>query len=411
MSLYICERCNYSTRIKCNYQTHLKRKKPCVFKTKSMLIIEKQEIEPETIVSNKRVNDSKITNIDSKTKESKLTCEYCLKIFSRRNNLPRHYLVCKAKKLMQDNEEILRLKSELEHTKSLLLKSNNMSVQTENKRDNNSSINGNQNTNITGNQNTVINNNISINNYMTPERVIDIFEKHYNIDTLSGRDKALAAFVIKHFLLGEDKPVYLCTDRSRKIFRFEDENGDLVQDLNAQILIKLTTHGFDTIKKSFNKQIKLLDNKIFNSKNQHVKKELVKKKDILDKEFKSILNITRDGLPYQTQLSKSLPNTILNRNKLIPLNERELSDEKTFKNKQEMEDPLVREIINLSASKVDPERYIIKKIIGLSTDDLDDKLYRNIINCKKEYISSNMLVIPQELKNKKNKYIRYIKLP
>lgn len=71
---------------------------------------------------------------------------------------------------------------------------------------------------ITNNIEQQINNHnhISITNYLTEERVKETFSEKFTIESLLGSQKELANFTIDNFLTGKDKPIYLCTDRSRK---------------------------------------------------------------------------------------------------------------------------------------------------------------------------------------------------
>ena len=52
---------------------------------------------------------------------------------------------------------------------------------------------------ITNNVTNNITNNLTILTYMTPDRVKEIFDNHYTLDTFLGNEKALADFTLKYF--------------------------------------------------------------------------------------------------------------------------------------------------------------------------------------------------------------------
>ena len=93
----------------------------------------------------------------------------------------------------------------------------------------------------------IINNHISITNYMTPERVKEIFSENFTLETLLGSQKELANFTVDNFLLGKDRPIYICTDRSRKKFAFVNEDGKQVEDVNCEKLVRLIIPGFTKV--------------------------------------------------------------------------------------------------------------------------------------------------------------------
>jgi hypothetical protein len=85
------------------------------------------------------------------------TCEYCLKTYSRKDNLTKHLKTCKKKKesemlAITQNEKIIKMEKESENMKKEIEKLKNFNIQTQN--------------NITTNNNNINNSkNIIINNY------------------------------------------------------------------------------------------------------------------------------------------------------------------------------------------------------------------------------------------------------
>jgi phenylalanyl-tRNA synthetase alpha subunit len=109
-------------------------------------------------------------------------------------------------KLKELSEKEEHKEMELEQLKEKLKQTEN-ELHIERKKEHSPQISNTINQNIT---------NITIYQVMTPEHVLDVFQKHYSIDTLLGGQKALARFVHDGFL--KESPVYVCGDRSRQKF-------------------------------------------------------------------------------------------------------------------------------------------------------------------------------------------------
>ena len=176
---YKCFRCGYIASQRCNFKNHLNRKNICapILEDISIEIIKKHykfadPPNPLQITPNNSKtppnpendpppNSLQITPNNSKTfifpskitpyGVNKATCEYCLREFTRRDNLTKHLKICKSKK---KNEELVLLQSNKimemeEEIKKLKLNQNSQINQTNN--------------NITNN--ITNNNTININNY------------------------------------------------------------------------------------------------------------------------------------------------------------------------------------------------------------------------------------------------------
>ena len=122
MKNYECPRCGYSTHILTIYLRHLKRKNICdpiLSKTNLQKEYIKYGVKDQLkITQNNSIETSKnevalkITQNNSKFNE----CKYCDKVFSRIDNLTRHYKTCNEKKKTDEAnlhmEELVRLLNE-----------------------------------------------------------------------------------------------------------------------------------------------------------------------------------------------------------------------------------------------------------------------------------------------------------
>ena len=188
--------------------------------------------------------------------------------------------------------------------------------------------------------------NISITNYLTEERVTKAFES-YTIDTLLGSQKELANFTIDHFLVGENTPVYLCTDRSRKKFFFTDTKGKLMEDANCTTLVNyIMKHGFSKIRDVC---MEALENTPVGIT-----------EEIIHKKYDSLCAIGKDGGEYQSQLGKRLPSSITDKKRLD-----ELQDDPSSVSIPSLPNPEVTTVTDEQEKViVDHEVYMMYKTIG-----------------------------------------------
>ena len=69
-----------------------------------------------------------------------------------------------------------------------------------------------------------------------------IINDKYNLDVISEGQKGVAKFATTFLLKNLDGNLnYICTDPSRKIFKYKNNSGELEKDINAQKLTDILT--------------------------------------------------------------------------------------------------------------------------------------------------------------------------
>jgi hypothetical protein len=220
-------------------------------------------------------------------------CMYCKKSLANKDNLKKHHVICKKKEKTHEFEHELKRKDEQikekeEHEREMQLKIKELEeklkqqektptkIKTQNKINN-------QTNNTIGTQN-----NITIYQVMTPEHVLDVFKKHYKLDTLLGGQKALARFVNEGFLKENATPIYTCGDRSRQKFYILHE-GKKVEDTNCEGLIELTSPGFLHVQDVY-------EEAMFNDAED--------KEEEIHNTYQDIMNISSDHQEFNAELSR-----------------------------------------------------------------------------------------------------------
>ena len=94
--------------------------------------------------------------------------------------------------------------------------------------------------------NTTINNrilNMSVLNF-NDNNVKHVIDDKYNADVIAGGQKAVAKFATNYLLTDSDGNLnYVCTDVSRKIFKFKNGLGELEKDVNAKKLTNILSEN------------------------------------------------------------------------------------------------------------------------------------------------------------------------
>ncbi len=115
---YKCERCDYECDQIISIKRHLKRKNKCKIKEGLNYLNEKELYEKSIIKKYKNTDAIKKKYEEFKKKESEnneenkkeIKCEYCFRIFTRKNNLEQHYDSCKVKSIIEGtNQELTNL--------------------------------------------------------------------------------------------------------------------------------------------------------------------------------------------------------------------------------------------------------------------------------------------------------------
>jgi hypothetical protein len=71
-----------------------------------------------------------------------------------------------------------------------------------------------------------------------------IIDNKYNADVIAGGQKAVAKFATNYLLTDSDGNLnYVCTDVSRKIFKFKNDLGELEKDVNAKKLTNILSEN------------------------------------------------------------------------------------------------------------------------------------------------------------------------
>lgn len=232
-------------------------------------------------------------------------CTFCNKTLTSLDNLHYHQRICKNKPEQTEDVSIPTLDTEPEHdpviqpvvvkvTEDVRLLQETIRKLQQQVEDlavrPTSTTTNNHTTNNHTTNNTVNHNHISIINYMNEEHVLDIFRKHFNTNDLP--EKNLADFTYKWFLKGNDKPVYLCTDPTRKRFVFINPEGKEVVDKNCSTLISLLYQAQPYIKD-------LVQDEIIDQTDDVIQS--------LRSQYHSFLNLEKDGTEYKLELCRRLP--------------------------------------------------------------------------------------------------------
>jgi hypothetical protein len=167
----------------------------------------------------------------------------------------------KIKELQEENKDILYYQNETEFYKKQIVEKNEQLIEKNNQikhlQDQIVSITKTAVSKPTTTNNNNINNkilNMSVLN-LDSENVKNIINNNYNLDVICEGQKGVAKFATNFLLKDSDGNLnYVCTDASRKIFKYKNNDGELEKDINAQKLTDI-----------------LSDNGIFNTTSQITK--------------------------------------------------------------------------------------------------------------------------------------------
>ena len=171
-------------------------------------------------------------------------CKYCKKQYSTNQRLTKHTLVCLDKhkyELNQKNLENFQLKEEneilKEKVKTIELETENRILR-EHSKDNQSTINEiakQPRVQTNNNQKILITTPIDMSKPVIQHAIQHNFSDEYLIQG----QKGVARFAFDNILKDENgKLTYICTDPSRQVFQFKDEDGMVQKDFRATKLTK-----------------------------------------------------------------------------------------------------------------------------------------------------------------------------
>lgn len=218
MDSLICQYCNKEYSSKSNLIKHQTTTKKCLNIQKSMKV---------------KISDN-------------ILCQYCERVFINKQAMIKHENICKTKKY-----EIQTLKADLEKCQIELekyklenqklkedvacLKAANKVYNEIVKNNNQITINNNNNkTNNNYSKNITFNSSLNLNDI---DKISDIINNKYNINHLLQGQKGVAHFVVENFLKDDYGNLkYICSDPSRKVFNYQNEEGNIEKDLSANKL-------------------------------------------------------------------------------------------------------------------------------------------------------------------------------
>ena len=228
--------------------------------------------------------------------EKLYACLFCEKNMTSKKRLETHLIVCKLKKNKEETtmaEINNSLQSKQKELESELKATTDKIKELEEKLRERSPQKISNKTHI-DTQNITNHNNITIYQVMTPEHVLDVFQKHYKLDTLLGGQKALARFVNEEFLKEHASPIYMCGDRARQKF-YMIKDGKKEEDPDCENIIGLSTPGFPHVREVY-------EDALFTTHKDITEEQI-------QENYRSITNIDKDRTPFKAELSKIACNT------------------------------------------------------------------------------------------------------
>jgi hypothetical protein len=191
--------------------------------------------------------------------KKQLICDYCGTLSFSQNDLENHQNICitflksKIKELENENKDIVYFQNKIEFCEKQLTEKKNYYEKQLIEKDNQIKHLQEQIVSITKtavSKPTTTTNNNNINNKILNMSVLNldndnvksIINDKYNLDVISEGQKGVAKFATNFLLKDSDGNLnYVCTDASRKIFKYKNNDGELEKDINAQKLTNILT--------------------------------------------------------------------------------------------------------------------------------------------------------------------------
>ena len=228
-----CEYCNNEFVNEKSLDAHKKKAKYCLKKQQQLKVIKEFNCEHCNIIyfTDLDLENHKnvcVTLLKQKNKaleeENKMSEENVVYFQNESNNKDKEIKQLqdeKDKQIKQLQEQIKSLQEQiLSITKAAVMK--------------------NTTNNTTNNINNKILNMSSFN--FNDTNIQNLFENKYSIDIISEGQKGVAKFAVNNMLKDSNGNLnYLCTDLSRKMFKYKNEFGEIEKDINAQKLTNLLT--------------------------------------------------------------------------------------------------------------------------------------------------------------------------
>jgi hypothetical protein len=227
-----CQYCNNVFVSEKSLDAHKKKAKYCLKKQQELKIIKEFNCEYCNMIY---FTDLELENhknictlflkqrINSLEEENKMSEENVTYFQNENNN--------KEKEIKTLNENIKHLQEQIKQLQEQILSITKVAVMKNTTNNTN---------NTTNNINNKILNMSSFN--FNDTDVQNLFENKYSIDIISEGQKGVAKFAVNNMLKDSNGNLnYLCTDLSRKMFKYKNESGEIEKDINAQKLTNLLT--------------------------------------------------------------------------------------------------------------------------------------------------------------------------
>jgi len=172
-------------------------------------------------------------------------CNLCEKFFSCKKVLTTHINSC-SKFIIKENENI-QLKNENEELKKQIIENNKKIMELETKleiyEEDHDFIKT-----LAKEPKSVINNNTKILNIssfnLNKDKVKNILDLKFDENCILQGQKGVAHFAVNNLLKDDNGNLtYICTDPSRRIFKYKDNFGEIQKDIKAQKLTNMLLEG------------------------------------------------------------------------------------------------------------------------------------------------------------------------
>lgn len=319
--MHICEHCSKNFSSKSNLTRHINRNYCNILnKQKSNTSSNNTEINIQTNVTTNFITN-KISNIHILEPDDEeivmLECAWCNNTFNSDKDYSDHEKNCEIEYLKISNKKMF---NELNNKLNNLTKCIDLFINEPDKRDSILSLlnelkktNTQEITEVKIRKTPIKNighlkgvfpfNNISLFN--------NILQEHVDTDCLEFGLEGFAKIITNHFIKNENEETfkYVCTNTSRKVFRFYNDNKKIVQDTNAAKLISfiLKSNYKQIFEKVKDNVINNLDNQlekdnIWSTKNNKIQKEIAE----INHNFCLIINIEKNANSFARYLTKYL---------------------------------------------------------------------------------------------------------